>query len=286
MTDTRKTPTGAELKAWRARLGLSEAWVETVLGAVKTQHHTPSPDCSVSRQQRRIVAEGGELRSGLPAYSHACVDAFRDAYAAALAAEEARVLYVLVGLREDDDPRYLKAREVAFGDFIMERLPLLHRAWWRLDNADVTEPLREAYRAILDALAEMVGEKPAADDARLRGAEPVPPEGVMTWTEQGDVLMCVQGAPVSVIRVASDGSMRTTGQGPASIDVLEHACALSRHLAAQHAAGEQNKQRKMSAVKTAQAEAVEATDRARQAVKDLTAAIAEAVEAVCRDANR
>ena len=82
------TPTGAELRAWRERLGLSEAWIEDALD--ETPIPRPFEDGVVCGngygETRRLSAEG----DGAYGYYEAQIAVLRTAYAAALTAEEQR----------------------------------------------------------------------------------------------------------------------------------------------------------------------------------------------------
>lgn len=82
------TQTGAELRAWRERLGLSEAWIEDALD--ETPIPRPFEDGVVCGngygETRRLSAEG----DGAYGYYEAQIAVLRTAYAAALTAEEQR----------------------------------------------------------------------------------------------------------------------------------------------------------------------------------------------------
>ena len=82
------TPTGAELRARRERLGLSEAWIEDALD--ETPIPRPFEDGVVCGngygETRRLSAEG----DGAYGYYEAQIAVLRTAYAAALTAEEQR----------------------------------------------------------------------------------------------------------------------------------------------------------------------------------------------------
>lgn len=78
--------TGAELRAWRERLGKDEAWIEGVLGATDVpanEHDDRMPGDGLFGVQRRSATEGNG-----GSYSARQVDAIRTAYRAALEAEE------------------------------------------------------------------------------------------------------------------------------------------------------------------------------------------------------
>ena len=85
---TAATPTGAELRARRERLGLSEAWIEDALD--ETPIPRPFEDGVVCGngygETRRLSAEG----DGAYGYYEAQIAVLRTAYAAALTAEEQR----------------------------------------------------------------------------------------------------------------------------------------------------------------------------------------------------
>lgn len=79
-----KQYTGAELKAWREKLGKDEAWAADVLRHVK--HADYQYVGSMSDGSARLsAAENGAL-----SYPQDTIEAFRTAYRAALEAEEAR----------------------------------------------------------------------------------------------------------------------------------------------------------------------------------------------------
>ncbi len=78
--------TGAELRAWRERLGKDEAWAAQICAELSFAFYRGWPRESKAGRERRDAAEGDAHWD----YSQSEADALRTAYAAALEAEEAR----------------------------------------------------------------------------------------------------------------------------------------------------------------------------------------------------
>ena len=122
---TAATPTGAELRARRERLGLSEAWIEDALD--ETPIPRPFEDGVVCGngygETRRLSAEG----DGAYGYYEAQIAVLRTAYAAALTAEEQRRAAAL--LTEPVAPEGVTVRVVDRVSYVSNERGLFATVW-------------------------------------------------------------------------------------------------------------------------------------------------------------
>lgn len=264
----KKTPTGAEFRARRERLGLSKAWIEHVLDGLDVGVGAYKGD-GTNGQNRRMVAEGDP--DGDDVYDPDEMEEIRATYAAALTAEEQRqAREALADLTDTPRRPHLYGRSgKAWGTVISRRFPREYDAWGR-DR----EPGKPSFDAILAALREAAGEPAQVVGVDMASepdrtvvtaappTEPVAPEGVTVAVVNGkhDVklngVLCFRVDTWGVCDCHTDVVPVMSGQHW-PVRLVRYAADLAEWCA--HAAGEQ--QRRLDAVRAAE----EAVDKARRA---------------------